>query len=574
MGVEITGNGQIQTGLGGVADLGESQLDRSDDGALRIDVSAVFETGLNYFGRRFAPTDLWVNTNGTLSFGAAFPAYPTLANAAARPDLVAIFWADVDTRLRGEGRESGVIHIDVDPVRDVVSITWLDVGVYRRDTSAPNRFQLQLYDRRNGDFDIIFRYDRIGWSEGSADGDAGARVLLSSSRLASLFQLVAVGTDLTGLDSLTGNTGTTGLWVFPMRNGAVSGAVVGGGVVRTGGAGADTLAGTAAADQLDGGAGDDVLAGGDGQDTLEGGIGNDRLDGGAGDDVLSGGEGTDMLYGGDGLDVLNGGMGDDLLFGGAGNDVLSGGDGRDTLEGGIGNDRLDGGAGDDVLSGGDGADTLTGNDGNDRLDGGDGADTLTGGGGDDFLFGGSSATDLRDLIYGGDGHDHIDGGAGNDELHGGLGNDTINGSLGADTLIGNEDRDVLSGGGGSDLIFGNAGDDFINGGFGYDRMNGGAGADVFFHLGIADHASDWIQDYTAAEGDVLRIGIAGATRAQFQVNYAHTANAEGVRSGTATVAEAFVIYRPTGQILWALVDGAGQSSINLQIGTQMFDLMA
>ena len=38
--------------------------------------------------------------------------------------------------------------------------------------------------------------------------------------------------------------------------------------------------------------------------------------------------------------------------------------------------------------------------------------------------------------------------------------------------------------------------------------------------------------------------------------------------------EAFVIYKPTGQILWALVDGGGQDSINLQIGGDTFDLLA
>ena len=36
----------------------------------------------------------------------------------------------------------------------------------------------------------------------------------------------------------------------------------------------------------------------------------------------------------------------------------------------------------------------------------------------------------------------------------------------------------------------------------------------------------------------------------------------------------FVIYRPTGQILWTLIDGAGQSEINLRIGTDTFDLLA
>jgi hypothetical protein len=31
------------------------------------------------------------------------------------------------------------------------------------------------------------------------------------------------------------------------------------------------------------------------------------------------------------------------------------------------------------------------------------------------------------------------------------------------------------------------------------------------------------------------------------------------------VAEAFVIYRPTGQIIWALVDGAAQPSLNVRV---------
>ncbi|MCU9840513.1 hypothetical protein OEZ49_22445, partial [Ruegeria sp. WL0004] len=84
---------------------------------------------------------------------------------------------------------------------------------------------------------------------------------------------------------------------------------------------------------------------------------------------------------------------------------------------------------------------------------------------------------------------------------------------------------------------------------------------------------DWVQDYNAAEGDVLLFGNASATRDQFQVNFAHTENAAGERAGDDAVQEAFVVYRPTGQILWALVDGEGQSSINLQIGSDVFDLL-
>ncbi|MDO6481753.1 hypothetical protein, partial [Shimia thalassica] len=219
-------------------------------------------------------------------------------------------------------------------------------------------------------------------------------------------------------------------------------------------------------------------------------------------------------------------------------------------------------------------DRLSGTTGNDTLNGGDGNDTLIGREGDDTLIGGTSEADLRDVIYGGGGDDSINGGYGNDELRGDAGDDSIAGGFGADTVIGGTGDDVLTGSAFGDQIFGGDGADFVNGGWGYDLANGGADADRFFHLGIADHGSDWVQDYNAAEGDVLQVGITTATRSQFQVNTTHTATAAGERSGDDNVEEAFVIYRPTGQILWALVDGASQSSINLQIGSDVFDLLA
>ncbi len=232
-------------------------------------------------------------------------------------------------------------------------------------------------------------------------------------------------------------------------------------------------------------------------------------------------------------------------------DILGGSDGRDLIEG----------------RGGD--DILRGFGGNDTLRGGEGADTLNGGDGDDLLVGGDTTSDLRDVIFGGAGNDSVDAGHGNDLVYGGDGNDTVEGGFGVDTIEGQAGDDVLTGSAFSDLVFGGDGSDFINGGFGSDRVNGGAGADRFFHLGIADHGSDWVQDYRAAEGDVLVWGGGAATRAQFQVNTTETAGA-----GAAGVDEAFVIYRPTGQILWALVDGDAQSSINLQVGGQVFDLLA
>jgi hypothetical protein len=324
---------------------------------------------------------------------------------------------------------------------------------------------------------------------------------------------------------------------------------------------------------------------GDGQaNLLTGNKGDNLLSGGGGDDTLSGGAGTDTAVFGvasttvaatataDGL-VLRSAEGSDLVR--ADVEYFAFSDRTLTraeaarLTGQTPPVSLIGTDGDDRLEGAGGNDTLIGNDGNDTLYGQDGQDRLNGGAGDDLIYGGASDADLRDLVFGGDGNDTICGGGGQDELYGGGGHDSVSGDFGADTLIGNEGDDWLTGGPGADALTGGPGDDWLNGGFGHDRLNGGAGADRFYHAGLADHGSDWIQDYTAADGDVLLFGLAGATADQFRISYATTPGA-----GQAEVAEAFVIYRPTGQIVWALVDGAAQPAVMLQIGGQLYDLVA
>jgi len=56
------------------------------------------------------------------------------------------------------------------------------------------------------------------------------------------------------------------------------------------------------------------------------------LDGGAGNDTLTGSAARDKLIGGDGNDSLNGGAADDTLIGGKGNDTLIGGLGHDVFQ--------------------------------------------------------------------------------------------------------------------------------------------------------------------------------------------------------------------------------------------------
>jgi Ca2+-binding RTX toxin-like protein len=304
----------------------------------------------------------------------------------------------------------------------------------------------------------------------------------------------------------------------------------------TGGAGADTLSGSALANRIDGGSGNDILAARGGDDVMLGGIGNDTLsgddgadslDGGVGDDALTGGAGIDTLTGGDGNDKFNlTAVGEDAVDGGLGTDEarflalaaaitvdldnpahrlanvenILGGYAGDTLSGSIAANRIDGDQGADLISGRGGNDTLYGGSGNDTLYGNDGDDTLDGGIGDDVLEGGHGI----DRLLGGDGADLIhltadgdtaDGGTGIDRasfaavttalnidlvsLPNGLTNvENVTGGSAGDTLAGSAAANALDGGAGADILWGRVGNDSLLGGDGGDSLHGDDGADT------------------------------------------------------------------------------------------------
>jgi hypothetical protein len=172
-----------------------------------------------------------------------------------------------------------------------------------------------------------------------------------------------------------------------------------------------------------GGAGDDSLRGTAGVDYLAPGPGRDRVDGGEGRDVIEvAPDGVpDVLRGGAGLDEADGagsrpleidlgqgtlGSGSDLdglnsierARGGSGDDTLIGSDGSDGLFGDLGSDSADGRGGPDYL-GGDLPEPAYGENGK------AGIDSLTGGAGDDVLDGREDGDDLTptDQLVCGDG---------------------------------------------------------------------------------------------------------------------------------------------------------------------------
>ena len=299
-----------------------------------------------------------------------------------------------------------------------------------------------------------------------------------------------------------------------------------------GGAGNDTILGTAAGEGIHGGAGDDRLEGGDGADTLNGGAGNDRMSGGAGDDVftVSGNAGVDFILGDAGFDTVQAvgtatvgftaliqveriagdaaegavltiqgtAQGERLDLAGVQLehvDLIAMGAGNDTFSGSADTDRVDGGAGNDLLGTGAGDDTVIFNGAS------TGFDTVEMGGGTDRIEAAANGTviglakiegieeitalDFTGVtIAAGEGNDALDFSAivlsGITRIDAGAGKDSITGSGGDDTIMGGAGDDLLVGGGGNDtfLVGTGAGVDAIHGGAGIDRIEASASSTV------------------------------------------------------------------------------------------------
>ena len=478
------------TGLGGADGYGETALPRGDDTYAQVDVSAVFETGFTLDGVHYDADAFFISTDGFVTFGTGVSAAPATPSSLTTPFL-AIFMADVDTRTDGEAPESGQIWVDVDPVADCVTITWEDVGFYRRDASETNTFQMQLYDRGGGSMDVVYRYENIDWTTGDLQGGfggTGGTPAFIGYRTAASGTVTSVagsgdGTAELALPATVGNTGVMGLYVFRL-----------GGSVMTlsGSAGNDTLQGSTSGDLIQALGGDDWVFASGGSDTIDGGSGKDVLDfsgataavllnlaspsantGWAKGLVLTG---LESFVGTTFADKLYGGTANDWFDGWSGNDSITGGSGNSSLYGNTGNDSLYGGAGLDLLDAGSGDDSANGGDGDDRLYGGSGLDKMTGAAGNDSLAGGNDA----------------------DSMSGGAGSDTLTGDAANDTLLGEDDNDLLTGGDGTDSLYGGNGNDTLKGGNGTDRLDGAAGTDT---ADYADATAAVLADLAAPTGN-------------------------------------------------------------------------
>jgi len=392
-------------GLGGESGFGENSVSRNDDGySDAIDITSIFDGGLNLFGTTY--TSMYVNTNGNITFDGGLYSYtPGTIDAGSSP-IFAPFWADVDTRagvVTGSTSTTTTVDYSLNAYRtylnddtayyntiDVVSaISNHDIANYNlnsyadfqtsaetvtgMDAATVEATDLMSYYTflQNAQQEINAQigdsnYNTLGNSTGSNlvwyDLDTDAKTITVTWDDVGYYDEHMDKTNAFQLQLHNRGMGDVDIsfiyedinWTTGDASHGVNG--FGGVVARAGYSAGDgehyfelPYAGNQDAmlnlENLSMNSGAEGIfklnmSGGNIQ-----GVGLDTAD-----DTLQGSSIADYLVGMGGDDILDGGEGDDTLDGGIGNDTLDGGDGNDIFFTGPGTDIVRGGAGNDTVN--------------------------------------------------------------------------------------------------------------------------------------------------------------------------------------------------------------------------------
>lgn len=213
----------LLSGFGGPAGFGaDTGLVNDDSPSENVDLSAAFPYGLNFYGNTY--DELWINTNGNVTFNAAVSTYTPVAFPVADQPMIAPWWGDVDTRDQSTSADNR-IYSYVDTVNRRLVVTWNEVGYFSQQTDALNTFQLILTDRSDiiiGDYDVEFRYNRCEWTYGSASGSTPAQAGFDAGDQTNYTQLPGSRTAAVLDLCTTSNVEEPGVWRFQVRNGGVA----------------------------------------------------------------------------------------------------------------------------------------------------------------------------------------------------------------------------------------------------------------------------------------------------------------------------------------------------------------
>jgi hypothetical protein len=143
-----------------------NSVPRNDDGSSSL-VPIGFN--VNFFGR--TRSHAYVNNNGNITFDAALATFTPFGLVGTQREIIAAFFADVDTRAAG----SQLVTYGQDTIygKRAFGVNYINVGYFNIHADKLNSFQIILIDRSDtgeGNFDIEFNYQRINWETGDASG--------------------------------------------------------------------------------------------------------------------------------------------------------------------------------------------------------------------------------------------------------------------------------------------------------------------------------------------------------------------------------------------------------------------
>ena len=179
---------------------------------------------MNFYGN--SNTTLYVNNNGDVTFNSPQSDYTPKTLASLGIEVIAPFWADVDTRPPSPG----VVTYGTNTVDGCASfgVDWVNVGYFQYHADNLLSCQLVIISRSDiapGDFDMEFNYGKVQWQWGDANpAPTPPRAGFADNGVG--YELPGSGTNYAFLDtSTTGliyhslNTSVPGRYLFRFRDG-------------------------------------------------------------------------------------------------------------------------------------------------------------------------------------------------------------------------------------------------------------------------------------------------------------------------------------------------------------------
>lgn len=123
----------------------------------------------NFYGTTY--NSLYINNNGNISFSAPYMTFTANPFPDSTFNMIAPFWADVDTRDSG----SGLVYYKITPTHMIVK--WDNVGYFANHSNLLNTFQLIITDGLDtilpAGSNVSFCYGDMQWTTGDASQGMG-----------------------------------------------------------------------------------------------------------------------------------------------------------------------------------------------------------------------------------------------------------------------------------------------------------------------------------------------------------------------------------------------------------------